>query len=357
VVRARHNPGLDGRPDHLRRTLLTGGVAGFAAAAGAVLGGPQPASAGTTTVDWIPPSGDTAGEKDATAIHTALGAGGMAWLAPGTFYINRMINVPHKTSLCGTGALTRIMCLGTGGFSMHDPVIRDGNQSGWNSSGCIRDLIIDGTSTGAGAVGLDIGDGWGYRLDHLFVENFTGASAIGINIINRSYFTEKMEATNIHVRNCTTQVALDTAIPARDHSHGYNDLEFYLEVEPGQSGVVARNGVNLYSSSLRIRGNFYGPSSAAVLTLTGQDGIGDYSIIQASHIQITGETDAGHSGPQTIAFGTPSNGNQMINNYGIIKLTGAFTASNAVPGCFTFGGILIGDSVLQTVNTAPLGWL
>lgn len=352
-MRARQNPG----PDQVRRTLLTGGVTGLAAAAGAALGGPQPASAGTATVAWITPSGDETGKQDAKAIHRALRLDGLAWLAPGTFYIDQVVVVPHKTSLCGTGSLTRVMCLGTGGFSMHDPLIWDGNSSKWNSSGCVRDLIIDGTGAGDGAVGLDVGDGWGYRLDHLFIENFTGASAIGINIINRSYFTEKMEATSIHVRNCTTQVVLDTAIPARDHSHGFNDLEFYLEVEPGQQGVVAQNGVNLYSSSLRIRGNYYGPSDAAVLTLTGQDGNGDYSVIQASHLQITGETDAGHDGPQTIAFGTPGNGNRMVNNYGIIKLTGAFTSSNAVPGCFTFGGVLIGDPVLQTVNTAPPGWL
>lgn len=98
----------------------------------------------------ITPTGDTTGSQDTAAINSALSSG-FAWLGPGTFSINAVINIPHKAALWGVGAETRVMCVGTAGFYIYDTVTGDGSDRTANSSGSIRDLIIDGTNASAGA--------------------------------------------------------------------------------------------------------------------------------------------------------------------------------------------------------------
>lgn len=169
----------ENQPHPARRALLTGGAVSLAAVAGTTLGGPRPASAQTSpqNVTQIIPSGDTSSATDRLDINNALNSASFAWLAEGTFYVDQVIKIPHKAALSGIGAKTRVMCQGNAGFYMHDTTAGDGSDRTANSSGLIRDLIIDGTNASTATIGLDIGDGWGYRLDHVFIENFAVTAA------------------------------------------------------------------------------------------------------------------------------------------------------------------------------------
>jgi hypothetical protein len=354
----------EGRQGPARRALLTGGAVGLAAVAGATFGRVQPASAGTEAVSWIMPSNETSGNTDTSTIQSTLNSSGFVWLGPGEFYINKVITIPHKAAVLGVGAETRVMCVGKAGFYMHDTNPGDGNNRTANSSGHIRDLIIDGTKAGSDAVGLDIGDGWGYRLDHVFVENFTGSAAIGIYMNNQNYFTEKMLATSIHVRNCTTQVLL--AQGPGGPSFEYCDLAFYFAIQPGQDGFVVSNGGYLAGGSLKIRGNAYSQQAKAaqgyvIRVGTSTSGNGDGSCIGSCCLDVAVEQNLYDSGygyiPGTIYFANSNN--TMLNDYGMLVFRDTpWTPSNlATDQQFTFRGICGGDSNLTTYVQVPVTWV
>ena len=355
----------ESRPNPVRRTLLTGGAVGLAAMAGAALGGAQPASAGTGPVNWLTPTGDPA--KDGPAIQGALNSAGFALLAPdlvnnNQYAINTVINIPHKATLSGIGAETRVMCTGNAGFFMHD-MTGGGNDRTQNSSGCIRDLIIDGTNASQYAIGLNIGDGWGYRLDHVFVENFTAPFATGILINNLNYFTEKMVATSVHVRNCSTHVWLVKGSGGQN-SFEYNDLAFYFAMQPGQNGFVITNGAYMAGGSLMIRGNAYSQSTTAAqgYVITLGEGGGDGSFINSCRLDVVVELDNYAGGnsytPGTINFADSSN--VMSNVYGTLGFRDPhWTLSTLIPGAgqLAFRGILYGDTVLTSNVQVPPAWV
>lgn len=351
------------RTNPARRALLTGGVVGLAAAAGSVFGVASPASAATVGVTWITPTGDTTGNKDAAAINAALSSNNFAWLSAGTFYVNSVITIMHKQAVWGVGAETRVMCVGAAGFFMHDRVAGDGSDRAANSSGSIRDLIIDGTNASTAAIGLDIGDGWGYRLDHVFVENFAAPDAVGICLNNQNYFTEKMLATSIHVRNCSTHVLMVQG--SGDPSFEYCDLAFYFAIQPGQDGFVVGNGAYMAGGSLMIRGNTYSQSAAAaqgyVMRIgTDTSGSGDGSTIDSCHLDVAIEQNNFQTGfkyvPGTVFFTGSSNA--MQNDYGMLAFRDTpWTLSNLASGQLTFRGICYGDSNLTSKVQPPAAWV
>jgi hypothetical protein len=377
-----------GRPTHPRRALLTGGAVGLAAiAAGATLSGAQPARAGTQTLSWITPTGDTTGKQDAAAINSALQSTGVAWLGPGSFYINEVIDIPHQGALWGVGPLTQVYCVptnpktnppsGLSGFYMHDTAADGGYTDAdltANSVGSVRDLLIDGSSAVAGSIGLDIGDGWGYRLDHVYVQNFFQPGSIGIRIGNDVYYTEKMRSTDVVVRNCATHVYMNTT--ENDISHGYNDLEFSFWLLPentvqngtviGQRGLWIDEGVNYYGGSLTIRGNSETVTSAFptpqdggpfVIGLTGSNGSNGYSQLNLCRLDIRIEGDAGNEyAPMKLYYG--ATGNNISDCYGLFQISGGTGGSgdtNGQTGQFDFAGIIIGAD-LVAIWQAPPDW-
>lgn len=355
----------ENEPRPARRALLTGGAVGLAAVAGATLGGAQPASAQTATQDpvQIAASGDRSGAADRKKINTALSSAGFAWLGQGTFYIDQVIKIPHKAALWGVGAATRVMCQGNAGFYMHDMTKGDGSNRPANSSGSIRDLIIDGTHAGSRSVGLDIGDGWGYRLDHVFVENFTGSSAVGIAMNNQFYFTEKMEASSVHVRNCSTHVHLFRG--KGDPSFEYCDLAFYFAIKPGQDGFVISNGAYMAGGSLMIRGNTYSqkapaPQGYVIRVGAHTAGRGDGSNISSCRLDVAIEQNNYHAGckyvPGTIFFS--GGNNTMENNYGMLAFRDTpWKLSNLAKKQLSFRGICYGDSNLTGKVNPPAAWV
>jgi hypothetical protein len=353
----------ENRPIAARRTLLTGGAIGLAAAAAATLGGAQSASAGTQALTWITPTNDKMGNQDTAAIQGALNPPGFVWLAPGDFYVNTTISVPNQATLQGSGPLTRIHYLGTGAcLNMHDPS-KDGADPEKNSSGSLRDFFIDGTSAVGTAYGIDVGDGWAYRLDHLFVDNFTAPGSVGLRLVNNAFFTEKLVAAAVTIRNCTTQVLIHQG--TGDNSFEYCDLAFYLAIHPGQDGLVIDNGADLAGGSLMIRGNTYSQMDSAsqgYVIRVGADtsGSGDGSTINSCRLDVAIEQNNFVSGysyvPGTVFFSGSSN--TMLNDYGMLAFRDMpWTLSNVTKGQFAFRGILYGDANLIANNQVPTGWV
>jgi hypothetical protein len=351
------------RPIAARRTLLTGGAIGLAAAAAATLGGAQSASAGTQSLTWITPTNDKMGNQDFTAIQGALNSADFVWLAPGDYYVNTTISVPNQATLQGSGPLTRINYLGTGAcLNMHDQS-KDGANPDLNSSGSLRDFFIDGTSATGAAYGIDIGDGWGYRLDHLFIDNFAGSGSVGLRLVNNKYFTEKLVATAVTVRNCTTQVLMHQG--AGDNSFEYCDLAFYFAIHPGQDGFVVDNGAYLAGGSLMIRGNTYSQQNSAsqgyvIRVGTDTSGSGDGSTINSCRLDVAIEQNNFASGfsylPGTIFFSGSSN--TMLNDYGMLAFRDKpWTLSNLTVGQLSFRGICYGDANLVNNNQVPPAWV
>jgi len=138
--------------------------------------------------------------------------------------------------LIGSGPGTRINVIGniTGISSHHGPT--SGPVQHNTKSGTIANLTIDGTSAGANAIGVDVGDGWGHRLDHLWIQNFTGASAIGLSVCNRQFWTEKFQARHVTLINNTT-AAQHWLSGVQAQSQEYQDVEYYIWLEPNQNGI------------------------------------------------------------------------------------------------------------------------
>jgi hypothetical protein len=312
-------------------------------------------------VTWLTPTGG----DDTTAIQDALNSNNFAWLGPYTFSISKRITIPHKAALLGVGAETRVMCVGAAGFYMHDQASGHGSDRTANSSGSIRDLIIDGTNANPGSIGLDIGDGWGYRLDHVFIENFTGTGSIGFRIGNDYYFTEKMRGTSLHARNCTTLVYMDSTV-ATDVSHGYNDLEFYISLNPGtpppspsQKGFTFDKGVNYYGGSLIVRGNQYTVTNWSdplnppwFFGIINNNGSGNYSQILECHLDVRVEGDGGNPlSPTRLHVNNPQNG--IFDCWGRFTMSGAGGAPDATAGQFQLSGVVPSNTMVPIRTEAP----
>jgi hypothetical protein len=387
-VDARKNTEPAKQPSPARRTLLTGGAVGLAAVAGATLGGIQPASAATQDVTWITPTGDTSGQRDASAINIALG-NGLALLAPGAFYVTPStdtlqgtqpvaLTIPYGAVLAGAGpGVTLINAVGSGTFIYAhggDAPYPD-NQPASQITGFTLDL--SSITTAYPNVGIDFGDGSDFYLDQIRVtaENPMPAGTIPIWEINRNSWTEK-SFVRVQVYNPPAGSAgyvIDQV--SGDSSHMYSWHEIHILVNGPGCGVQLTNGAYVQNARMfKIYGNFFqsseNPTTDGIpdqwcLGISGSGG-GDYSRISDSHVEIGVETDKSSNGTatqwQTINFGSPSSAdNRMLDDYGQLTFLngggGKWSASNAVSGNLTFGGVIDGDSGLSNVNSAPSGWI
>lgn len=308
----RHVPAQEQEPpNRTRRAVLTGGAVGLAAVAGgATLTLPQPAEAQTSTdITQIMPSADQTGTQDTKNIMAAINAlttGGTVYLGPGIFYITYVpgtspdsdiaITVPAQTgsetttggmgvSIQGCGSATVVYVLGSyTGFFVHRGY-GYGAQYGLLAQGTtvfLRDFVVNGClpngSPSANAIGVDIGDGWGYDMN-LVIVNFSGSGAVGLNIINRIFWTEKGRF-RAQLMNNTTAAVLGTlggGDGGGDESHEYNFYDFNIFCNTGQQGVVINQGLYNNGCTLWLHGNMAATSAGsgdpptnnvAALTLT-----------------------------------------------------------------------------------------
>lgn len=328
------------------------------------------------------PSGDTTGVTDANNILGDVTNNGYCWLAAGQFYVKVNIvslntSALHKALIMGCGAGTVINGVGSGtgtngpGGANATIIYMHGSggpsagaNPALNPSGTLRDLVIDGTNCGANVTALDVGDGWGFRLDHLFCQNFSGSGSIGVRIGNDSYFTEKMAATGIVSRGNSTQVYMDSTF-STDVSHGYCDLDFYLYNQPGFNALTVAAGVNLYGGSLKIRGNHDTSNTKLtgnwIIGITGTFG-GRSSTMEDMFLDIRMEGNQGNTYSATkLHFG--NSGNHITNSFGMIEITGPADGNGVMTdgssGQLAFAGIVgtSGTGSMQAIRTSPAdGW-
>lgn len=353
-----------------RRALLTGGALSVAAVAGNSLIGARAASATQTQpVTAILPSNDTLGNQDLanitdafntlptvvdpdTKLHYAVGS---VLLGPGDFYVNAPIVKPPKVDLIGSGPGTVIFVVGgtattgvTGISSHHD--VTPGQVRHFTKSGTIADLVVDGTGAGggAGAIGIDVGDGWGHRLDHVWINNFTGDGAIGLSVCNQHFWTEKLQARHVTLVNNSTAVQ-HWLSGTTAQSQEYQDVEYYLWMQPQQNGIVVQ-GVN-WNGSMRVRGNVLKGTTAgnAVITLKADpNGAGNAAMHGFFDISTEANDGTGAVNPASIMFADANQGS--FTGTGYLRFTGGQT--NAAPGQIQFRGMVIeGNQSLQAVVT------
>ena len=357
------------QPDRSRRAVLTGGAVGLAAVAGAAFVDAAPASAATAPT-WLAPSGDTSGATDTRNIQNALDAGGLVGLGQGDFYVagDPAITVPAQSPVCsivGLKAATNVHLVGSGTAFFVHRTSGYGAQFGLpaqQTTVYLRDFVVDGTHvTGGAGIGVDIGDGWGYDLD-LTIVNFSTPGSIALNIVNRVFWTEKGRFRAQLMNNATAAV-LDTAVPAKDHSHEYNFYDFNIFCNEDQQGVVVANGVNNGGCVLWLHGNMSLTSSTggtptgnvAALTVTGDDGSGDGSGFLASEIVMKVEGNRGIGQGTTYPYGIlfGSGENSIKDCHGLIAHS--LSTSNLNGGEFSFRGRISGDAGLALIYPGAPG--
>lgn len=311
------------------------------------------------------PSGDQVNSTDVANINNLLGTFGVTdlKLGPGQWYGKTQVTIPVSSILRGSGPSTFWNYSGSGSaFYQHDINGTGGGGFGTyhTAAGGVRDMTIDGSSAGNGAVGLDIGDGWGYRVEDVRIQNFNGTGSIGLWLNNQFGWTEKgrFQAT---LWGNSTQCVLNGNNGGLQ-SFEFNSLDFDVFVFAGQNGVSVTNGAYLNKATLRMVGNFLaGASSLAtnfVLQFTGS-APGSNSRMLRGIIDINIELDNTQANPpQTINFGAAAN--KITDCAGSLVFDPSatpvsFLPSNAVAGQFTFDGPIVGDTVLQSVNSPVQG--
>jgi len=336
----------------------------------------------------VQPTGDTTGAADTAAITaaiTALSAGGTVMLAPGLFYLTAAagataVTLPAQTTagtqgglpvnLLGCGAATVVFVVGNcTGISCHRTATygaQFGLASPTQACSQIRDFVLDGTNATSSAIGLDYGDGSGFDIK-LRAQNFTAASTIAVQQINRTFWTEKSDAWLELYNNAQCLVITNLQnITGAAHSVEYCDYRLTLWLAAGQKGVQILHGSNAGGSRFWFRGNCsslpVGQTTAGcgygVFTITGDDGSGvpvndEYSRIYGGHLagKIEGNDGNGQGGgvyPGFLWTGT------SVHN-GLINVTGSILHSvgnsQITSSTITFNGGISGDTTLSAARS------
>jgi hypothetical protein len=385
-----------GQPNQSRRAVLTGGAVGLAAVAGASLAWTSPAdateqahpqAAPTTALVEIMPSADNTGVTDTKNIVSAINAlpdGGTIHLGPGDFYITYVagyssstnkacITVPAQVAtspqigpvnIQGCGSSTVVYVVGSyTGFWVHRTSNyneKGGPKSAQQTTVFLRDFVINGydpsdtNSPYANAVGLDIGDGWGYDLN-LVIVNFHGSGAVGLNLINRLFWTEKGRFRVSLMNNSTAAVLSRKGIGAK--SHEYNFYDFNIFCNAGQQGIVAEGDIENGGCTLWLHGNMSSTKQAsgrpannvAALSVLGGSGFYMAEIV----MKVEGNPGGGQGDVYPYAIYFDSASDSFHQCHGII--THSLTPSQLNGGEFTFRGFICGDPGLSLLYTASSG--
>ena len=320
----------------------------------------------------VTPSGDTSGVTDTNNLTTAFGLYGSTstvQLVPGNYYVTSL-SVDNSQSRLGTGPNTII-----NGVSAGPTISWHGQKTAapWGLmpaffSGSMRDFMMNGSAAPAGAIGMDIGDGVHFELQHVAVLSYNKAGSIGINLNNSfaSFWTERSHF-QAWIEDCTQCVHITVSGTAQ-WSFEFNVFDFVCQCRTtddgaavNQSGVLIDNGAYISKGEFRLRGNWSTSASAmstTALTISGSSG-GFTSHIDQSMVNILCETDNGRAhNPIPIAFGT---GNYMRNCNGLLCFDDGWAASTSASSwagpTLKFGGVIDGDTTLSSNNSAPLGWL
>lgn len=257
------------------------------------------------------PTGVNFSDVAVAAAVAALGSGkGEILFGPGIYKLANPIGTfTRGQSISGAGrALTKIMYSGTGdciraldsrAYVDSPGILAD--TSGPGVSGRFERLTIDGTSAGTSATGLHIGDLSEVKVD-IRIQNFTGASAIGIFVQNTVTWTERADII-ADVANCTQCVVFDATAPGFP-SFAYSWFRLALSCWPNQNGVVLQNNAQMHGVDMNIIGNFITDVTNTGSVLTIGTSAPDASFITDSRLSINVETDGATGlGHKTLTIG------------------------------------------------------
>lgn len=165
----------------------------------------------------------------------------------GTYEATTTVNITTPgISIIGAGsALTVINYKGHGDFIRWQI-----NPFTIEMAGTISGMTINGTN--AGASGIHLGDIVGPKIDDVTIFGFTAGS--GLWQENYIKWTERYCYTAVRLYNNLYNWRLSMQ-PGADPSHGYGDVQLFLDVKAGQTGVQTDSGTYLYHSNIKIQGN------------------------------------------------------------------------------------------------------
>lgn len=316
---------------------------------------------GDTIIEYLAPSGDTTGAKDAQNILNAVAAapatGGVITLAAtGTWYIECGQVIINKTGVYIDATACYIKAVGAGDMiRMYDSSAYSGRNP-LGGGGILGMPVIDGSLTTGNASAIHAGD---ILQLAMFVQpqNFTaGTTSKGVWLDNNYYWTEQCYG-RIYASNCTTNVMLDnsTGTSLSASATGSFDrlvMDIFVNQNGSGDGVTFNNGAFVIDGELSILGNFaYNAATAyAVLKLEGSNG-GGGSKIENSILNILAELDgSGTVAPYTISMtGSPFTFIQTCQGIMDFSASAAFQGAPHNAGNFRYAGTVLGDNVLAAM--------
>lgn len=271
-------------------------------------------------------------------------------VANGVYNIQSTISVPWNGSLTGDG--TPVLNYSGNGSCVfkQDPLtVQPPDTARRQPTGTIAGFTIDGTNAGANAILLDTRDlHFGLTLG-VNLRNATGASAVAWQCANQNLAMNGVFGF-VTIANCQTAVLFNSLGAQNAIEHLHMTLE--IAIGAGQSGIVLANSVGIQGSLLRISVASVSSTSGPGLTM------GAGTAFQTCVFDYKHEMNPAPGTAQSVLFQAASA--KFTNCSGIM-----FFGSNLLPASgiavpntnrqFAFHGPVIGDSVLTSAMSAPLG--
>jgi hypothetical protein len=162
-------------------------------------------------------------------------------------------------------------------------------SSSLSVSGRFGRFAIDGTTAGAGAIGMKHGQLLRARCDDILIRNFSGTGSKGLwfkNTTSGSQWAEEGEWTAINLNNNTVGVLFDTG------SFDYSLYQFVFLTGSNQDGIRLINDASIEGCRLEVRGNFSAGAgnTASVISLDPGNASGT-SRIDGCQIYVNVECD------------------------------------------------------------------
>lgn len=246
-----------------------------------------------------------------------IGRGKVMVPLKGTFPLESTVNLGRNSIVQGAGLeYTFFSWNGTGPAFNYQP-------AGFNpGSHALEDLSVVG-GPNAAAIGVEISDTFGFRLENVGISGFTGGR--GLQLHNRNFWTEGTVLLNTRIGNNKISVAFVRDPSIATDSFGYTRfLNTSILVNGGQTGILV--GDDAISTQLH--------------TL--------YNAILNANIWLF------ENNPTGIAFGANgviSDGNGLLNGEGTSGTGGVMVVPNTLTNGFRNSDVFVRSSPLNQTQT------
>lgn len=261
---------------------------------------------------------DPTGVADSTAAFNAAIAalnpltGGMILAPSGIYKISSTLNFVQFQGLIGDGmGVTTINYTGTGPCINAQLTSNGGSPTGLPTPCAFEGFTVDGTSSGVGAVGLQIGNLFNSRGNDLCFQNFATAGGMGMLFKNYGALpvVNNMDWTRISLRYNTTGVVFDGGVSSGSTvgDFSYSNFQFSIIARTNQCGVTVQNGGNVGGGRFVLRGTFSSASSTNTGWVYGVDPAGSSAYYASSVTEMEFDSiveyDGGLLGHKTLVMG------------------------------------------------------